>query len=213
MPATGGLKLNEFPLHRKEKSVRAKLGVSPATNLMISIRGFKTFHVNTETLVAAILQIVAKFPDSLFVIDGAFQSSGYFRLKRLAERFKVANYIRFTNRLGRQDLADYLSASDIMVSVTFYDGLPISMLEGMAYGLIPIMSNHSPIQEWVSHGVNGYLFNPKDPVHIAETIIAALSNKEQFQKMRERNWALLEERADYYRNIKIAEDFYRKLVK
>lgn len=213
MPATGGLKLNEFPLHLKDTSARGKLGIDPDTNLIISIRGFKTFHVNTETLIEAIPQIVAEFPNSLFVIDGAFQSSGYFRLKMLAERLKVERYIRFTNRLGRQELADYLSASDIMASVTLYDGLPISMLEGMAYGAIPIMSNHSSIQEWVTAGQNGYLFNPRDPENIGQVIVKALQNKHNFEVMRKRNWALLEERADYYKNVKIAEEFYRKVVK
>ena len=213
MPATGGLKLNEFPLNLKDTSVREKLGIEPDTNLIISIRGFKSFHVNTEALIEAIPQIVAEFPNSLFVIDGAFQSSGYFRLKMLAERLKVESYIRFTDRLGRQELADYLSASDIMVSVNLYEGLPISMLEGMAYGVIPIMSNHSPIQEWVTDGQNGYLFNPRDPENIGQVIVKALKNKHNFEAMRKSNWALLEERADYYKNVKIAEELYRKVVK
>jgi glycosyltransferase involved in cell wall biosynthesis len=213
VPATGGLKLNELPLYRKDNSARGKLGIDPDTNLLTSIRGFKTFHVNTETLIEAIPQIVTEFPNSLFVIDGAYQSSGYFRLKKLAKRLKVESYIRFTNRLSRQELADYLSASDIMVSVTVYEGLPISMLEGMAYGVIPCMSNHSPIQEWVTDGWNGYLFNPRDPENIGQVIIKALKNKDNFQLMRQRNWDILKERADYYKNMKVVEEMYCALVK
>ena len=87
------------------------------------------------------------------------------------------------------------------------------MLECMAYGIIPIMSNHSPIQEWVTDGQNGYLFNPRDPENIGQVIVKALKNKDNFEVMRQRNWALLEERADYYKNVKIAEELYRKVVK
>jgi glycosyltransferase involved in cell wall biosynthesis len=213
MPVTGGLKLNEFPSFFKDKSAREKLGIDPDTNLIISIRGFKSFYVNTEALIEAIPQIVADFPNSLFVIDGDYQSSGYLHLRRLAEYLKVERYIRFTNRLSRQELADYFSASDIMASVTVYDGLPISMLEGMAYGIIPVMSIHSPIQEWVTDGWNGYLFNPRDPGSIAQAVTRALKNRDGFEAMRKRNWALLEERADYHKNMKIAEELYRKVIK
>jgi len=212
MPATGGLQLSEFPMYQKDYSARERLGIDPATNVIISIRGFKTFYINTETLVEAIPQIVAEFPNCLFVIDGAYQSSGYFRLKRLAERLRIERYIRFTNRLGRRDLADYLSAADVMASVTLYDGLPISMLEGMAYGLIPVMSIHSPIKEWVTDGWNGFLFDPLDEADIAQAVVKALSQKGDFNIMRERNWALLRERADYHQNMKIAEAMYHRVV-
>ena len=105
-----------------------------------------------------------------------------------------------------------MSAADLMVSATLYDGLPISMLEGMAYGVIPIMSNHSPIQEWIGDGYNGYLFDPKDPADIARAIIRALENKPEFNVMRKRNWDMLRERADFYKNMKIAEGMYRQVI-
>lgn len=213
MPATGGLKLEEFPLYKKNKSIRKKLGINSDTNLIISIRGFKTFHVNTKTLIRTIPQIIKRFPNSLFVIDGGYQSTSYFYLKRIAQHLKVEKYIRFTNRLNRQDLADYLSASDLMVSATIYDGMPISMLEGMAFGLIPIMSIHSSIQDWIRDDWNGYFFNPRDPENLAKVVIKALKNKDNFEVMRKRNWDILTERADYYKNIKIAEKLYNKVIK
>jgi glycosyltransferase involved in cell wall biosynthesis len=124
----------------------------------------------------------------------------------------VGEHIRFTDRFTAEELTDYFTASDIMVSVTTYDGCPVSMLEGMAYGLIPVMSLHSPIQGWVTEGGNGYLFNPKDPQDIAQTLIRALSNRENFEVMRQRNWDILSERADYDKNMKTAEEMYYRLI-
>jgi glycosyltransferase involved in cell wall biosynthesis len=216
IPVTGGLKLEELPLYHKEPSAmraaRQKLGIAPEANLLISVRGFKDSYIDIEPLVKAIRQIIQVFPNTLFVLKGDTQSRAYFQLEKLAKHLRVGKYIRFTDRLNVEQLVDYFTASDIMVSVTLYDGLPISMLEGIAYGLIPCMSVHSPIQEWLSDGWNGYLFNPKDPEDIAETIVRVLKNKDSFEVMRERNWALLEERADYYKNMKIAEERYRKVA-
>lgn len=133
-------------------------------------------------------------------------------MKKLAKELGVENNIRFTDKLSREEIADYLLASDIMVSVTLYDGCPISMLEGMAYGTIPVMSNHSPIQEWIRDGWNGYLINPASPPQIAEAIIRALKNKANFSLMRRRNWDILKQRAGYYNSMAMAEQMYQQAV-
>jgi len=215
-PVTGGLKLEELPLYQKNflivKKAKEKLGISPDTNLLISVRGFKYFYIYTETLVRAIPKIIQAFPNTLFVLKGDLQSGGYFHLRKLAKALKIENYIRFIERLSTEELMDYLTASDLMVSSTLYDGCPISMLEGMAYGLIPVMSLHSPIQEWIKDGENGYLFDPRDPENLSQVIIKALKNKDSFEAMRKRNWDLLKERADYYKNMKIVEGLYHQLI-
>jgi glycosyltransferase involved in cell wall biosynthesis len=86
------------------------------------------------------------------------------------------------------------------------------MLEGMSYGLIPAMSIHSPIQEWITDGWNGYLFHPRDPADIAQVILRALKDKDNFEVIRKRNWDILKERADYYQNMKKAEELYWQII-
>ena len=217
MPVTGGLKFEELPMYNKEistiQAARQRLGIPPDANLLISVRGFRNFYIHTEALVKAIPQIIQVFPNTIFVLKGDTQTRGYLQLRKLAEHLGVEKYTRFTDRLNVKELIDYFTASDMMVSVTLYDGCPVSMIEGMAYGLIPIMSIHSPIQEWLTDGQNGYLFNPRDPGDIAQAIVRALRNKDNFEAMRKRNWAQLEQRADYYKNMKIAEELYYKLIK
>jgi len=214
-PVTGGLKLDELPIGHKDPSVmraaRQKLGISPEANVIISVRGFKFYYSDIESLIRAIPGITSAFPDALFVLKGDTNLPVYSRLKKLARELGVEKHIRFTDRLSAEELTDYFAASDIMASVTTYDGCPISMLEGMAYGMIPVMSLHSPIQEWVTHGENGFLFNPGDPEDIARAIVSALENKDSFEVMRQRNWDLLKERADFYENMKTAEEMYRRL--
>jgi glycosyltransferase involved in cell wall biosynthesis len=75
------------------------------------------------------------------------------------------------------------------------------------------MSNHSPIQEWIIDGWNGYLIDPTNPAQIAQTIIKALKNKDNFEIMRQRNWNILRERADHYKNMKVVEEMYCELIK
>ncbi|MCK4824433.1 glycosyltransferase, partial [bacterium] len=209
---TGGLKLEDFPLYLKEIGVREKLGFDSSTNIIVSTRGLKNFYINTDNLIRAIPHVVEIHPNSLFVLFGGTQSNTYLQLKKLAEQLKVEQYIRFMSPLSYNDYLDYLAASDILVQIIIYEGWPISLLEAMAHGVIPIMSNHSPMHEWIVEGWNGYLVDPTNPAHIAQTIIKALENKDNFEIMRQRNWDILRERGDYHRNIKVAEERYYKLI-
>ncbi len=214
LPVTGGLKLDEFPPYRmpRDNVHRKKIGVDPDTNLLIMTRRFKSPYANTQALIEAMPQITKVFHNTLCVLVGDIPSPGYSQLRSLAEKLGTGEYVRFINWLGYSDFVNYLAASDIMVSVGLYDGCPVSMLEGMVCGVIPVMSNDFPIQEWITDNWNGYLFDPRDPESIAQAIVRALKNKDSFETMRKRNWDILAERADYYRNMKIAEELYHKLV-
>lgn len=212
MPGCGGLKLEQFPMYRKDNLSRERIGVAADTNLLLSVRGFKSPFLNNEALIKALPQIVRVFPNTLCILVGDTRSPGYLQLRRLAEELKMEEYVRFVNQLKFSDLMDYLTASDITVSVSLYDGLPNSMLESMACGAIPVMSSHCAIQEWIADGWNGYLFNPRDPEDIARVVVRALRNKDNFQEMRKRNWDLIAERADYYRNMKLVEGVYHQVI-
>ena len=213
VPGWGGLKLNEFPLHGKDSSIREKIGVAPDTNLLLSPRGFISRFTDTRALILALPRVVESFPNTLCLLIGDMRSPGYLRLKTLVRKLKIEKYCRFINRLKYPEFLNHLAASDIIVSVSLYDGCSISMLEGMACGVIPIMSSDFPKKEWITDGWNGYLFNPRDPENIAQAIIKALGNKDNFEMMRQRNRHIVEERADYYTNMKVAENIYHELIK
>jgi len=214
LPGIGGLKLEEFAPYRmaKDNLRREKIGVEPDTNLLIMTRGFKSPFSNNEALIKAMPQIVKIFPNTLCILVGDMHSPGYLQLRTLAEKLRIGEYVRFINWLEYSDFVDHLAASDIIVSVSLYDGCPPSMLEGMVCGAIPVMSNDFPFQEWITDGWNGYLFDPRDPGNIAQTIVRALKSKDSFETMRKRNWDLLAERADYRRNMKVVEELYYQLI-
>jgi len=212
VPGWGGLKLNEFPLRGKDSSIREKIGVTSDTNLLLSSRGFIPPFTDTKALILALPRVVERFPNTLCLLIGDMRSPGYLRLKTLARKLKIGKYCRFINRLKYPEFLNHLAASDIIVSVSLYDGCSISMVEGMACGVIPIMSSDFPKKEWITDGWKGYLFNPRDPENIAQVIIKALENKDDFEMMRQRNWQIVKERADYYTNMKVAEKIYHELI-
>lgn len=64
----------------------------------------------------------------------------------------------------------FLRSLDVFVMPTYFEGLPMSLLECMSYGIVPVTTAVGSIPQVVSDGVNGLLV----PTHDVEGIVTAL---------------------------------------
>ncbi len=60
------------------------------------------------------------------------------------------------------NVPDYLQKADVFLLITNWEGLPISILEAMSYGLPVIASDVAGVKEEVLDGVNGFVVPRKD---------------------------------------------------
>ena len=102
--------------------------------------------------------------------------------------------------------------ADLFILPSFSEGLPVTLLEAMACGCIPITTDVGDIREVVSDGFNGFIIKTIEPEKIAEKIIKAMSlSEEELIVIRNRAVSTVSDRYDS-RNIvkKIIE--HAKLV-
>ena len=65
--------------------------------------------------------------------------------------------VRFLGTLANEQVLAVLGQSDVFVLTSEYEGLPVSLLEAMAWGCVPVVTDiGSGIPELVQDGVNGY---------------------------------------------------------
>lgn len=62
----------------------------------------------------------------------------------------------------RNFIADLCRASDVFVSVSLQEGLPVSVIEAMACGLLIVVSDIHGHRDNMFDGENGFLFAPGD---------------------------------------------------
>lgn len=100
------------------------------------------------------------------------------QIKSLSLEDKVVHLKNIPDKLMFQLYA----LSDISVTPTLYEGLPLVILEAMACGKPIVASNVSEVPQVVKNGVNGFLVPPKDPKAMADKVLE-IYDKNLFRKM------------------------------
>ena len=81
---------------------------------------------------------------------------------RAAEHL-AAGRIRFPGRLSRDEILAELSRHDFFVLLSDFEGLPLSLIEGMARGCIPVTAQmDSGIPDLIDPGANGFIVEGRD---------------------------------------------------
>ncbi len=103
---------------------------------------------------------------------------------------------------------------DVYVSTSLSDaGIDASTAEAMACGLPVVVTDVADNKKWVDNGVNGFVVPVKDPKSLAEKIIYLLQNEDIRKKFGKINRKIIEERNNYYKEMKKMEDIYKELIR
>jgi glycosyltransferase involved in cell wall biosynthesis len=104
-------------------------------------------------------------------------------IRRLANELGLKNHVRFEGY--QKNVPVWLQAADINVLPTFYEGLPLTVLEAMASGLPTVASNVGGIPEIVEDGISGWLVPSGDPKKLADALSLLVWQPERRRRMGE----------------------------
>lgn len=163
---------------------------------------------NVSLLIRAIPLVLKEEPEVRFLIAGDGPEKA--PLEKEAENLGVASSVRFLGRLSHDKMPQFLGQSDIYVSTSLYDGTSVSLLEAMATGAFPVVTDIQANQEWIKDGENGFLISPVDEVILATKIIEAIRNRELIARAREKNLRVAEQNACWENQIQKLKNVYEK---
>jgi len=205
-----GVDTNLFNPNVQGQLVRERLQIEKNDVVVISTRPFYGKEYNVECLVKAMPLILKKHMNAKFIIKGAGPLDNY--LRNLIRKLNVSDHVRFVGLVPHHEVAQYLAAADIYVSTCFTDSTSVSLLEAMACGLPPVVTDIAGNSEWIENGVNGFLFQPRNPTALAEKTILLIEDKRLRKRFGERCIRVVQRRATWEKSVAEMEAVYKSLL-
>lgn len=126
-----------------------------------------------------LLQAIAKMTNRVRLViigDGRLLNE----LIVLADRLEISNRVSFLG--ARADIHEFLSAIDVFIMPSLWEGQPIALLEALAIGKPCIASAVDGIPEIIIDGANGCLVSPKDAESLARAMDLAIEDPDLLWK-------------------------------
>lgn len=205
VPTAGGIQRDIFYPSSKHNEMVKNLGVgAPGAQCVINPRGFRGY-VRNDTFFRSIPKILVSAPNTIFVCPSM---AGNKVAERWAAELNITHAVKLLPKMSRSDMADLYRAATVTVSPSTHDGTPNTLLEAMACGCYPVVSNIETMHEWITEGVNGSFFDVDNPDSLAEAVVRALANEPMHETASAVNQDIIESRANYTKVMKRVEDFY-----
>lgn len=204
-----GVKISVFPMGIEENFLetgknRERTSESQPVTI-ISNRNLLPIY-NISLLIRAIPIVLREEPVTKFLFAG--EGPDREKLERETKNLNVDKAVQFIGRVPHEEMANLLARADIYISTSLYDGTSVSLLEAMASGAFPIVTDIPPNREWISDGENGFLIPIEDEATLAMRIIEAIRKKEFLAEARKKNRKIIEERALWKENVRKTVEIY-----
>jgi glycosyltransferase involved in cell wall biosynthesis len=175
-------------------------GPKPEPKVVLSYRQLlPLYHV--DLLIRAVPRVREAHADPIEVrIIG--QGPEREALRRLSHELGVDDVVTFVEgRLTDEALIDEIRQAAVYVSCSRSDTTSVSLLEAMACGTAPAVTNIPGNREWLDDGVNGLLVPTDDPEPLARAIVRLLDDDTLRERFVEHNLRLVRARGDWATNM------------
>ena len=103
------------------------------------------------------------------------------KLRVLVERFGLNG--RFTFRGHLDNMEEFYRGLDLFINTSIHEGIPMSVLEAMSYGLPIVAPRVGGLREIIDHGVDGFLIESRYAKAFAEKCLLLAKDERLWQKM------------------------------
>jgi glycosyltransferase involved in cell wall biosynthesis len=106
----------------------------------------------------------------------------YERIKSYIGKRNLSKVVLMTNYVNYDDVFNYLGASDIFVSTSETEVHPLTLLEAMHVGCVPVTFSAPGFSDTIDNGKNGILVKKKSEKEFASNVLLLLEKKMLLKK-------------------------------
>ena len=177
---------------------------------IISTRGLNPDY-NLEQILDAVALLKKSVKNVKYLVagDGPHKKA----LEERAIRLGIGEHVEFAGKIVRDELPSRLRGSHVYVSTVISDGVSSSLLEAMACGTFPVVTDNVANRLWIESGRNGFLVKYGDSEELARRILDAARDEGLRRKAAEINRRLVREKASIERNMKVFGTLWEDLLR
>lgn len=187
----------------KRKAIRQVIGSEDSDCILIMVARFHAGKGH-RILFEAMRELVQVHPRLRLICLGEGEEEQ--QLRELRRTFGLERCIQLPGY--QQNVAEWIAAADINVLPSFYEGLPLTILEAMASGVPTVASNVGGIPDVIEDGVNGILVPPGDSHRLATAISQLMGNWALRTKMGEAAYKRVSQRFTLEQQVSSTKNMY-----
>ena len=161
--------------------------------------------------VAAIVK--QSIPNVKFVLCGEGSKNDENAIKGKISELGLEDNFVFPGWVRNQQKDSWLRKADIFFLPSYNEGMPMSVLDAMGYGLPIVSTNVGGIPKIVHNDKNGYCCTPGDIAGMSKSIISLLSDNIFRKKCGKESYEIIESTYSLNRHISLLLDLYKEVIK
>lgn len=126
--------------------------------------------------------VVERVPTAMFYLCGAGTVEDEANIRHLCEELNIADHVVYPGWVRDEKKDDMLRNADVFFLPSYNEGMPMSVLDAMGYGLPVVSTNIGGIPKIVRNGENGYCCKAGDIEKYSVSIIELLTNYELLEQ-------------------------------
>ena len=176
--------------------------------LILSNRKLESLY-RVDVVVDAFAAVREALPDAALTVagDGAERT----RLAQRAKSGTAAAKIRFVGDVDHARMPALLREHHLYVSSSPADTTSVSLLEAMAVGLFPVVTDIPANREWIVDGENGRLVPPGEATRLAVALIDAWRDAGLRERARARNAEIIATRGRWNEAMRSVHELFDRL--
>lgn len=162
------------------QAMRASLGIKEQQHIVGAVARLEDIK-NIPMMFRAIKRVLAEYPETYLLLAG--EGSKLDSLQQYAQELGIAGRVIFLGQ--RHDLHIIYPLFDVFLLSSFTEGVSVSLLEAMSYGIPAVATDVGGNPEVVEAGETGFLVPSDDDAAMAANILELLNSKKLADKLGE----------------------------
>lgn len=192
----------------KKASLKKSFGYQVNDFLLFNAAEFNK-NKNQQHLIRSLALVKNHLPHAKLLLAGEGDLQD--ECKALANRLGISHMVNF---LGfRKDVKQLLQASDIAVTASFREGLPVNVMEAFACGLPVVAVDNRGHRDLIEHRVNGLMISVWDPLLFAYQLRELAGDSLLRERLGGQGRKLIENKFSTNKILSIKSEVYQGFMK